>query len=338
MAAETAIADGGLAGLGSAGTRGSVTAAIAQRVPGAMEAAETTIAEEELAGLGSAGSMVQVIHQLRSANAEDCTELVRLFRDNWKFIEDLLPLSCKCDGTNCPVGLLSAVCSVLRVLPPASQRKGRGKGGAEWYHTSPDPHVTAAIEAARLSVHDLGEQLASLAPGVFITPDHVLSCSCAAVLVVNSTNNVSLGTSEHARFRYHCTNWVHSPSDDGHRKYAKQLLDYATNTFRSTICPQGLNQFILAHALGVSAACFSKYLNAKISLSKVSVGKVERALDGSRGNGGSFQMQLGHMEASGKFGAAMEKHSEQVKKTPSNVNKKRRKGSSNANKKRRKVN
>ena len=68
------------------------------------------------------------------------------------------------------------------------------------------------------------------------------------------------------------------------------------------------------------------------------VGIVERALDGPRGNGGSFQMQLGHMEASGKFGAAMEKHSEQVKKTPSNVNKKRRKGSSNANKKRRKVN
>jgi hypothetical protein len=49
-------------------------------------------------------------------------------------------------------------------------------------------------------------------------------------------------------------------------------------------------------------------LNAK--LGEAGVGKVERALDGPRGNGGSFQMQLGHMEASGKFGTAMEKYSE----------------------------
>jgi hypothetical protein len=38
MGAETTIADEGLAGLASAGTGGSVTAAIAQQVPGAMEA------------------------------------------------------------------------------------------------------------------------------------------------------------------------------------------------------------------------------------------------------------------------------------------------------------
>jgi hypothetical protein len=102
-------------------------------------------------------------------------------------------------------------------------------------------------------VHDLGKRLASLAPGAFITPDHVLSCSCAAVLVVNGTNNFSLGTNRYARFGGHSPNWVHSPSDDGHHKYAKQLVEYAKHTFRSTICPKGLNQSILAPALGVSS-------------------------------------------------------------------------------------
>jgi hypothetical protein len=67
-----------------------------------------------------------------------------------------------------------------------------------------------------------------------------------------------------------------------------------------------------------------QYLNAK--LGEAGVGKVERAIDGLRENGGSFQMQLGDMEASGKFGTAMEKYSE-VMQTNSHraANKKRRK-------------
>ena len=106
---------------------------------------------------------------------------------------------------------------------------------------------------------------------LFPNLDDVLSCSCTAVLVVNSTNNFSLRTNKRA-------NWVHSPSDDEHHRYAKQLLDYAKHTFRSAICPQGLNQQQLAPVLGVSNGSFSKYLNAK--LGKAGVGKVERALDG----------------------------------------------------------
>ena len=78
-----------------------------------------------------------------------------------------------------------------------------------------------------------------------------------------------------------------SPSDDGHLEYAIKLLDYAKHTFRSTICPEGLNQSVLALALGVSPTSFSKYLNAK--LGETGVGKVERALDGPRGNGGTFK-------------------------------------------------
>jgi hypothetical protein len=42
-------------------------------------------------------------------------------------------------------------------------------------------------------------------------------------------------------------------------------------------------------------------------------------------------MQLGHMEASGKFGtAAMAKHSEQMQTNSSNTNKKRRKAKAKA--------
>ena len=99
----------------------------------------------------------------------------------------------------------------------------------------------------------------------------MLSCSCAAVLVVNSTNKFSLGTNAQARFSGHNPNWVHSPSDDGHHKYAKQLVAYAKNTLRSASCPQGLNQHILALALGVSNASFSKYLNAKLGKAGVDI-------------------------------------------------------------------
>jgi hypothetical protein len=198
---------------------------------------------------------------------------VRLFSNNWKFIEDLLlPSSLKRKRANVPLTLLNSLCSALRILPPASQRKVRGTG-AEWSRTSPEPHVTADIEAARLSVRDLGKRLASLAPGAFIAPEHVLSCSCAAVLVVNGTNTFPLRTNELARVGCHNPNWVciHSPSDDGHHKYAKQLVAYAKNTLRSASCPQGLNQHILALALGVSNASFSKYLNAKLGKAGVDI-------------------------------------------------------------------
>jgi hypothetical protein len=304
-AAESTIADEGLAGLASAGTAYSVTAAIMQRVPGAMEAAKSAIAAggfKQLACVGTGASVVEVICQLRSANAGNLTELVGLFISNWKYIGDLLlPSSLKRKRADFPMTLLSSVCSALRILPPASQRKVR----VEWSWTSPEPHVTAAIEAARLSVLDLGKLLASLAPGAFITPEHVLSCSCTAVLVVNSTNNFSLRTNKRA-------NWVHSPSDDEHHRYAKQLLDYAKRTFRSAIFPQGLNQYILALALGVNNCMFSQYLNLNAKLSKSGVGIVERALDGPRGIGGSFQIQLEHMEASGILSTAMGKYSEHM--------------------------
>jgi hypothetical protein len=249
-----------------------------------------------------------VICQLRSANAGNLTELVGLSISNWKYIGDLLlPSSLKRKRADFPMTLLSSVCSALRILPPASQRKVR----VEWSWTSPEPHVTAAIEAAQLSVLDLGKLLASLAPGAFITPEHVLSCSCAAVLVVNSTNNCSLRT---FRGGSHNPNWVHSPSDDEHHTYAKQLLDYAKRTFRSAIFPQGLNQYILALALGVNNCMFSQYLNLNAKLSKSGVGIVERALDGPRGIGESFQIQLDHMEASGILSTAMGKYSEHLQK------------------------
>ena len=246
---------------------------------------------------------------------------MRLFSNNWKFIEDLLlPSSLKRKRANVPLTLLNSLCSALRILPPASQRKVRGTG-AEWSRTSPEPHVTADIEAARLSVRDLGKRLASLAPGAFITPEHVLSCSCAAVLVVNSTNNCSLRT---FRGGSHNPNWVHSPSDDEHHTYAKQLLDYAKRTFRSAIFPQGLNQYILALALGVNNCMFSQYLNLNAKLSKSGVGIVERALDGPRGIGGSFQIQLEHMEASGILSTAMGKYSEHMQKNTKNTRKRRK--------------
>jgi hypothetical protein len=67
-----------------------------------------------LASAGAGASVVEVIRQLRSANADDSTELVRLFSSNWKFIEDLLlPLFLKRKRENFTLALLNSVCNAL---------------------------------------------------------------------------------------------------------------------------------------------------------------------------------------------------------------------------------